>query len=60
VVAPGIQYLFYRKRFRRGLTTGECIGVTWLGAALLLFWLLGTRLWIDAGLPKNLWWSDIF
>ncbi len=53
VVAPAIQLSFYKKRFRRGLTTGECIGVTWLGAGLLLFWLVGTWLWTEAGLPAN-------
>jgi 4-hydroxybenzoate polyprenyltransferase len=54
VAAPAIQYAFYRKRYVEGrLTTAACIGVTWLGAGLLLFWLLGTWLWAEAGLPAN-------
>lgn len=53
LVAPGIQWVFYRPRYRRGLTTGDCIGLTYLGAALLVVFLVGTRLWLDAGLPAN-------
>jgi len=55
IAAPVIQYLFYRPRFERGITTGECIGLTWIGAGLLLFWLVGTTLWDDAGLPGNIY-----
>lgn len=55
VVAPAIQYLFYKPRLRRGLTTADCIRLTWLGAALLAVWLVGTWLWEAAGLPANVW-----
>jgi len=55
VVAVFIQYAFYKPRFRRGLTTRDCIQLTWLGAALLLVWLGGTAAWEAAGLPANLW-----
>lgn len=53
--APVIQYAFYKPRLRRGLTTGDCIRLTWLGAALLAVWLVGTWLWASAGLPTNVW-----
>ena len=54
VAAPAIQYAFYKPRLRAGtLTTAACIGVTWLGAGLLLFWLAGTWAWAAAGLPAN-------
>ena len=53
LLAPGVQWVFYRPRYRRGLTTGDCIGLTYLGAALLALFLVGTRLWLDAGLPAN-------
>ena len=52
--APVLQWAFYRPRFRRGLTSAECIGLTWLGAALLGVWLVGTTLWEAAGLPANI------
>lgn len=54
VVAPGIQWFFYRPRYRRGLTTGDCIGLTYLGAALLAVFLVGTWVWLEAGLPANI------
>jgi len=53
LVAPGIQWVFYRPRYRRGLTTGDCIGLTYLGAALLVVFLIGTWVWLEAGLPAN-------
>jgi 4-hydroxybenzoate polyprenyltransferase len=53
VLALPLQFAFYRPRFRRGLTSAECIGLTWLGAVLLGFWLFGTDLWASAGLPVN-------
>ena len=56
VVAPGVQLAFYRPRYRRGLTTRDCIALTHLGSALLALFLVGTRLWIDAGLPVNVFW----
>jgi 4-hydroxybenzoate polyprenyltransferase len=55
LLALPIQYAFYKKRYRRGLTSAECIGLTWLGALLLAFWLVGTEIWARAGLPVNLW-----
>ena len=54
-LAPIIQYAFYKPRMRRGLTTRDCIRLTWLGAALLALWLVGTWLWELGGLPANVW-----
>ncbi len=59
LLAPALQLAFYKPRFRRGLTSAECIGLTWLGAGLLGFWLIGTHLWSQAGLPSNVW-LDLF
>lgn len=55
IAAPGVQWFFYRPRYARGLTTGDCIGLTHLGSALLAFYLLGTWIWSEAGLPDNLY-----
>lgn len=54
LVACGVQLGFYRARFARGLTRADCINVTWLGAGLLAFWLVGTRVWLAAGLPADI------
>lgn len=53
IVAPGVQWVFYRPRYRRGLTTADCIGLTYLGAGLLVVFLIGTWAWLRAGLPAN-------
>ncbi len=55
LAAPAIQLVFYRPRYRRGLTTGDCIGLTYLGAGLLVFFLVGTQLWLAAGMPANIY-----
>lgn len=55
LAAPAVQFAFYRPRFRRGLTTGDCIAVTHLGTALLVLYLAGTHLWLRAGLPANVY-----
>ena len=54
LVAPIVQFVFYRARYRRGLTRADCIWLTHLGTALLLFYLAGNALWIEAGLPANI------
>ncbi len=54
LAAPAIQLLFYRPRYRRGLTARDCIWLTHLGTGLLLFYLAGTAVWLWAGLPANL------
>ncbi len=55
LAAPGVQLAYYRPRFRRGLTRGDCIAVTHLGTALLLLFLVGTYVWARAGLPENIY-----
>jgi 4-hydroxybenzoate polyprenyltransferase len=54
LVAPLVQWLFYRPRLRRGLTPRDCIALTHLGSALLAFYLAGTAVWLAAGLPPNI------
>jgi len=54
LAAPAVQLAFYRPRYRRGLTTGDCVGLTYLGAALLVLFLIGTQVWLAAGMPPNL------
>jgi 4-hydroxybenzoate polyprenyltransferase len=54
LAAPAIQLAFYRPRYRRGLTARDCVWLTHLGTGLLLFYLVGTALWLRAGLPANL------
>ncbi|GAC1582092.1 MAG: hypothetical protein NVS3B20_26900 [Polyangiales bacterium] len=51
--APLLQLVFYRPRYRRGLTSHDCIMLTHLGTLQLLLFLLGTALWQRAGLPEN-------
>lgn len=53
LAAPAVQLAFYRPRYRRGLTSRDCIVLTHLGTGLLLFYLLGTAAWQAAGLPDN-------
>ena len=53
LVALVLQYAFYRSRWARGLTTRDCIVLTHQGTALLLLFLVGTALWLHAGLPAN-------
>jgi 4-hydroxybenzoate polyprenyltransferase len=47
IAAPGLQTLLYKRALRRGITSGDCIAITWIGAALLATY----HLWIAAGLP---------
>jgi 4-hydroxybenzoate polyprenyltransferase len=45
--APVLQLVVYKRALRRGITARDCIGLTWLGAALLVTY----HLWVVAGLP---------
>jgi 4-hydroxybenzoate polyprenyltransferase len=45
--APLINLVFYKRALRRGITSGDCIRLTWLGVALLTVY----HLWVAAGLP---------
>jgi 4-hydroxybenzoate polyprenyltransferase len=47
IVAPAAQLVLYKRALHRGVTSSDCIRITWLGAALLA----GYHLWIAAGLP---------
>ena len=46
-LAPALQLFLYKRALRRGLTSADCTGLTWLGAALLAAY----HLWQLAGLP---------
>ena len=52
--APLAQAAFLSRRGPDGITRADCIKVTYGGAGLLLFFLLGTSLWQRAGLPMDL------
>jgi 4-hydroxybenzoate polyprenyltransferase len=45
--APAIQVVWYKRALRRGITSHDCIAITWTGAALLLAW----NGWVSLGLP---------
>jgi 4-hydroxybenzoate polyprenyltransferase len=47
IAAPLAQLALYKRALRRGITSADCIALTWLGAGLLLSY----HLWIAAGLP---------
>jgi 4-hydroxybenzoate polyprenyltransferase len=47
IVAPAMQVVVYKRALRRGITAADCVGLTWLGAALLATY----HVWIAAGLP---------
>lgn len=48
IAAPIIQLVYYKRALRRGITSADCIRLTWIGAALLATY----NVWIEAGLPK--------
>jgi len=45
--APVMQLVIYKRALKRGLEARDCVGLTWLGAALLAAY----HLWVVAGLP---------
>ncbi len=53
-VAPLVQFVFYRARLVRGLTSQDCLWLTHVGSAQLVLFLVGTALWKSAGLPENI------
>lgn len=53
LAAPPLQLAVYRPRFRRGLTSSDCIALTNLGSLLLVVFIVGTRAWLALGLPAN-------
>ena len=46
-VAPLIQLVFYKRAVKRGITAGDCITITWLGAGLLAAY----HVWVLLELP---------
>lgn len=47
VLAPAAQLALYKRALPRGLTSADCVGITWLGAGLLAAY----HAWIALGLP---------
>ncbi len=47
VLAPVMNLVAYRRFLARGITSADCIRLTWVGAGLLLAY----HLWVVAGLP---------
>jgi len=47
LVAPLVNLAYYKRALRRGITSADCIRLTWLGAGLLVAY----HLWVVAGLP---------
>jgi 4-hydroxybenzoate polyprenyltransferase len=47
IVAPALQWMLYKRALRRGITSSDCVRITWLGAGLLAAY----HVWIAAGLP---------
>jgi len=49
ILAPLINLVYYKRAMRRGITSADCIRLTWYGAALLVAY----HLWVVAGLPME-------
>jgi 4-hydroxybenzoate polyprenyltransferase len=47
ILGPALQAVLYKRAVARGITSRDCVNITWLGAGLLLAY----HLWIVAGLP---------
>ena len=47
VIAPIVQVFVYKRWLARGITSADCVNLTWLGAGLLVAY----HLWIALGLP---------
>ncbi len=47
IFAPILQLVIYKRALRRGITAGDCIGITWVGAGLLFAY----HLWVLLELP---------
>ncbi|MFO0679146.1 MAG: UbiA family prenyltransferase [Polyangiaceae bacterium] len=47
VAAPAVQAVAAKRALRRGITSADCIGITWIGAALLAIY----HVWILLRLP---------
>jgi 4-hydroxybenzoate polyprenyltransferase len=49
IAAPALQYFVFKRALRRGISSKDCIRVTWMGAALLVTY----HLWILLNLPGS-------
>lgn len=47
ICAPALQYVVYKRALRRGISAKDCVGITWMGVALLFIY----NLWVLADLP---------
>ncbi|NVM21607.1 MAG: UbiA family prenyltransferase [Desulfobacterales bacterium] len=47
IAAPALQFVVYKRALRRGISSRDCIRITWMGAALLFIY----HLWVIAELP---------
>jgi 4-hydroxybenzoate polyprenyltransferase len=47
ICAPALQFAVYKRALRRGIRPKDCIGLTWMGAAMLFIY----HLWVIADLP---------
>lgn len=47
LLAPVLQFFLYRRAVARGITSADCVGLTWLGAIQLALY----HGWVFAGLP---------
>lgn len=47
ILAPALNLVAYKRFVRRGITSADCVRLTWLGAALLAAY----HLWVVVGLP---------
>lgn len=47
IAAPALQVVIYKRALRRGITSRTCVGLTWLGAGLLLTY----HVWVYLRLP---------
>jgi len=47
ILAPAMNFIAYRRFLSRGITSRDCVNLTWTGAALLTAY----HLWVVAGLP---------
>jgi len=45
--APLIQFAFYKRALRRGISAKDCLAITWIGVVLLMIY----NLWVVAELP---------
>ncbi|MFT5433003.1 MAG: 4-hydroxybenzoate polyprenyltransferase [Myxococcota bacterium] len=47
ILAPALNYFVYKRAMARGITSADCVNLTWLGAGLLTAY----HFWVFVGLP---------